>query len=103
MARTVLYFHSFSLERSAFKAFAQDAMIKCWGCNQRLSSAAVERVKLPREMLDADSIVRISETVVQQASTEGNCVIVGRGSQPFLRSRDDTLRFLSLRFERRMK
>jgi cytidylate kinase len=47
----------------------------------------------PIEMLDADSIVRISERVVHQAATEGNCVIVGRGSQHFLRSRDDTLRF----------
>ncbi len=47
----------------------------------------------PVEMLDADSIVRISERVVQQAAAEGNCIIVGRGSQHFLRSRDDTLRF----------
>lgn len=45
------------------------------------------------EMLDADSIVRLSERVVEQAAEEGNCVIVGRGSQHFLRSRGDTLRF----------
>ena len=44
------------------------------------------------EMLDADSIVRFSEQAVQQAATEGNCVIVGRGSQHFLRGRNDTLR-----------
>ena len=44
------------------------------------------------EMLDADSIVRFSEQVVQHAAREGNCVIVGRGSQHFLRDRDDTLR-----------
>jgi cytidylate kinase len=45
------------------------------------------------EMLDADSIVRFSEHVVQQAATAGECVIVGRGSQHFLRDRTDTLRF----------
>ena len=45
------------------------------------------------EMLDADSIVRFSERVVEQAAAAGNCVIVGRGSQHFLRARSDTLRF----------
>lgn len=44
------------------------------------------------QLLDADSIQRITEKVVQNAATEGNCVIVGRGSQHFLRQRDDTLR-----------
>ena len=48
---------------------------------------------VPVETLDADSIVRISESVVEQAAAAGNCVIVGRGSQHFLRSRSDTLRF----------
>lgn len=43
--------------------------------------------------LDADSIVRISERVVLQAAAAGNCVIVGRGSQHFLRNRSDALRF----------
>lgn len=43
--------------------------------------------------LDADSIVRISERVVLQAAAAGNCIIVGRGSQHFLRNRTDTLRF----------
>lgn len=47
----------------------------------------------PVESLDADSIVRVSEQVVEQAAASGNCVIVGRGSQQFLRGRDDTLRF----------
>lgn len=45
------------------------------------------------EMLDADSIVRVSEKAVQQAADAGNCVIVGRGSQHFLRDRSDALRF----------
>jgi cytidylate kinase len=47
----------------------------------------------PVEMLDADSMVRISRQVVEQAANAGNCVIVGRGSQHFLRDRNDTLRF----------
>jgi cytidylate kinase len=47
----------------------------------------------PVEMLDADSIVKFSERVVQQAAEAGNCVIVGRGSQHFLQERTDTLRF----------
>lgn len=45
------------------------------------------------ERLDADSIVKLSERVVNQAAAEGNCVIVGRGSQHFLQDRKDTLRF----------
>jgi len=48
---------------------------------------------LPPDTLDADNIVRISWRVVEQAAASGNCVIVGRGSQHFLRDRDDTLRF----------
>jgi cytidylate kinase len=48
---------------------------------------------VPVEMLDADSIVKISEQVVERSANAGNCVIVGRGSQHFLRHRKDTLRF----------
>jgi CMP/dCMP kinase len=47
----------------------------------------------PVETLDADSIFKISQRVVQQAAAAGNCVIVGRGSQHFLQDREDTLRF----------
>jgi CMP/dCMP kinase len=47
----------------------------------------------PLQLLDADSIVRISERVVRKAAEEGNCVIVGPGSQHFLQDRTDTLRF----------
>jgi cytidylate kinase len=50
-------------------------------------------MKDPLQLLDADSIVRISERVVGKAAEEGNCVIVGRGSQHFLQDRKDTLRF----------
>lgn len=47
----------------------------------------------PVETLDADSIVKASKQVVEEAAAEGNCIIVGRGSQHFLRDRADTLRF----------
>ncbi|HVP50808.1 MAG TPA: cytidylate kinase-like family protein [Terriglobales bacterium] len=50
-------------------------------------SANVHRLKL----LDADSIFRITERVVREAASGGNCVIVGRGSQHFLSDRDDAL------------
>jgi cytidylate kinase len=50
-------------------------------------------LNLPRlNLLDADSILRITEQVVQRAASKGNCVIVGRGSQHFLRDQADTLR-----------
>jgi len=51
-------------------------------------SLNVHRLKL----LDADSIFRITERVVQKAASTGNCVIVGRGSQHFLRDRVDAMR-----------
>lgn len=47
----------------------------------------------PVETLDADSIVKTSKRVVEEAAAGGDCIIVGRGSQHFLRDRDDTLRF----------
>lgn len=57
-------------------------------------SSKVDPIMLdPFQSLDADSIVKISRRVVEQAAAEGNCVIVGRGSQHFLQDREDTLRF----------
>ncbi len=43
-------------------------------------------------LVDSESILKITEQVVQHAAKKGNCVIVGRGSQHFLRNRPDTLR-----------
>ena len=43
-------------------------------------------------VVDSESILKITERVVQYAAKTGNSVIVGRGSQHFLRSRSDTLR-----------
>ena len=43
-------------------------------------------------VVDSESILKITERVVQHAAKAGNCVIVGRGSQHFLRNRQDTLR-----------
>jgi cytidylate kinase len=51
-------------------------------------SADVHRLKL----LDADTIKRLTEQITLKAAATGNCVIVGRGSQHFLRDRDDALR-----------
>ena len=51
-------------------------------------SLNVHRLKL----LDADTVLRTTQKIIQQAAATGNCVIVGRGSQHFLRDRDDTLR-----------
>lgn len=47
----------------------------------------------PIETLDSESIMKLSERVVRKAAEAGNCVIVGRGAQHFLKDRDDTLRF----------
>jgi cytidylate kinase len=44
------------------------------------------------QLLDADSIWQITKEVTQRAASTGNSVIVGRGSQLFLRDREDTLR-----------
>jgi cytidylate kinase len=44
------------------------------------------------KLVDSESILKITERVVQQAAKTGNSVIVGRGSQHFLRDRQDTLR-----------
>src|ERR1700681_1423239 len=43
-------------------------------------------------VIDSESILKITRRVVEQVSKEGNSVIVGRGSQQFLRNRQDTLR-----------
>jgi cytidylate kinase len=44
------------------------------------------------KMVDSESILKITERVVQHAAKTGNSVIVGRGSQQFLKNRQDTLR-----------
>jgi cytidylate kinase len=44
------------------------------------------------KMVDSECILEFTEKVVQHAAGAGNCVIVGRGSQHFLRNRQDALR-----------
>src|ERR1700720_3471660 len=44
------------------------------------------------KMVDSESILKFTERVVQHAAKRGNSVIVGRGSQHFLRNHADTLR-----------
>src|SRR5258708_17761626 len=43
-------------------------------------------------VVDSENILKITERVVQHVAKTGNCVIVGRGAQHFLRNRRDTLR-----------
>jgi len=43
-------------------------------------------------LVDSESILEITERVVQHAAKRGNSVIVGRGSQHFLRNHADALR-----------
>jgi cytidylate kinase len=44
------------------------------------------------KLVDSECILKFTEQVVQHAAKTGNSVIVGRGSQQFLRNRQDTLR-----------
>lgn len=43
-------------------------------------------------VVDSESILKFTERVVLHAAKRGNSVIVGRGSQHFLRNREDTVR-----------
>ncbi len=44
------------------------------------------------KLVDSECILKFTQQVVQHAAKTGNSVIVGRGSQHFLRDREDTLR-----------
>src|ERR1700733_15337214 len=44
------------------------------------------------KLVDSECILKFTEQVVQDAAKTGNSVIVGRGSQHFLKNRQDTLR-----------
>ena len=55
-------------------------------------------------LVDSECIIKFTERVVLHAAETGNCVIVGRGSQHFLRDRQDTLRvFLYASREEKMR
>ncbi|HEV2521322.1 MAG TPA: cytidylate kinase-like family protein [Candidatus Acidoferrales bacterium] len=43
-------------------------------------------------LVDSENILKFTERVVQHAASKGNCVIVGRGSQLFLRNNPDAFR-----------
>jgi cytidylate kinase len=43
-------------------------------------------------LVDSETILRITRRVVEHAAEKGDCIIVGRGSQQFLKDRRDTLR-----------
>jgi cytidylate kinase len=54
--------------------------------------------------LDADRIVTITRHVVRAAAAAENCVIVGRGSQYFLRDRTDTYHvFICAPYEEKLR
>jgi cytidylate kinase len=44
------------------------------------------------KVVDSESILKLTQRVVENAAKSGNSVIVGRGAQHFLRNRVDTLR-----------
>jgi cytidylate kinase len=44
------------------------------------------------KLVDSECILEFTEKVVQEAATAGNCVIVGRGSQLYLRNSRDAMR-----------
>ena len=44
-------------------------------------------------LVDSETILKMTRRVVERVAEQGSGVIVGRGSQQFLRSRPDTLRF----------
>src|ERR1700726_4105411 len=44
------------------------------------------------KLVDSEGILKFTQDVVQHAASAGNCVIVGRGSQLFLKDRQDALR-----------
>jgi len=43
-------------------------------------------------LVDSETILKITRQVVEHAAEKGNSIIVGRGSQQFLKNRPDTLR-----------
>jgi cytidylate kinase len=43
-------------------------------------------------LVDSETVLRITRRVVEHAAEKGECVIVGRGSQQFLKNRPDALR-----------
>jgi cytidylate kinase len=56
------------------------------------------------ELLDADHIATLFETVVQKIAQEGECVIVGRGAPWFLRHRTDAFHvFLYAPYEEKLR
>jgi cytidylate kinase len=56
------------------------------------------------KLADADGIRRITEQIVRAAGTEGNCVIVGRGSAYYLRDLPDAFHiFIYAPFEEKVR
>ena len=62
--------------------------------HQAMRSAALAAGIEPGEdaVFDADQTVRLTQRIVEQAWSDGNCVVVGRGAQCLLQHRPDVLR-----------
>jgi cytidylate kinase len=43
-------------------------------------------------LVDSETILKTARRVIEHAAERGSCVVVGRGSQQFLKNRSDTLR-----------
>jgi cytidylate kinase len=55
-------------------------------------------------IFDAETLVRFSRTIIEEAASIGRCVIVGRGAQCILRGRPDTLQiFIYAPLEERIR
>jgi cytidylate kinase len=58
----------------------------------------------PDVAFDADTLARISQRLIEEAYSEGNCVIVGRGAQCILQSKPDAYHvFIYAPFQERVK
>ncbi len=64
---------------------------KLW--DQHLTEEIPRLVNAPKlSLVDRETILKTTRGVVEDAAKMGNCVILGRGSQQFLKNRQDTLR-----------
>jgi len=74
---------------------ARNVPIRCTtGCSKSFLRGSYEGSINAHKLkvVDSESILKITQRVVEQAAKTGNSVIVGRGSQQFLKNRPDTLR-----------
>src|SRR5215475_8441805 len=73
---------------------AKSVMIRCTTgfSNPSCGELGRQHQRSKLNLGDRETILRTTRRVVEHAAEHGNCVIVVRGSQQFLRNRVDTLR-----------